>query len=73
VCYWLWQCRWRRHDAKRIPSGARLQAATCSGTPVLLRVDFDAGHGIGSTRAQQDREALDRYAFLIWQTSRSIR
>lgn len=47
---------------------ARLQAATSSGKPILLRVDFDAGHGIGSTRAQQDKEALDTYAFLLWQT-----
>ena len=47
---------------------ARLQAATSSRKPILLRVDFDAGHGIGSTRAQQDREAADTYAFLLWQT-----
>ena len=47
---------------------ARLQACSSSGKPVLLRVDFDAGHGIGSTRAQQDREAADTYAFLLWQT-----
>ncbi len=46
---------------------ARLQAASTSGKPILLRVDFDAGHGIGSTRAQQDREAADTYAFLLWQ------
>jgi prolyl oligopeptidase len=46
---------------------ARLQAASSSGRPVLLRVDYDAGHGIGSTRAQQDREAADTYAFLLWQ------
>jgi prolyl oligopeptidase len=48
---------------------ARLQAATSSHKPILLRVDFDAGHGIGSTRSQQDREAADTYAFLLWQTS----
>ena len=47
---------------------ARLQAATSSAKPVILRVDFDAGHGIGSTRAQQDREAVDTYAFLLWRT-----
>ncbi|MBV9344924.1 MAG: prolyl oligopeptidase family serine peptidase, partial [Gammaproteobacteria bacterium] len=47
---------------------ARLQAATKSTRPILLRVDFDAGHGVGSTRAQQDREAADTYAFLLWQT-----
>jgi prolyl oligopeptidase len=46
---------------------ARLQAATSSGKPILLRVDYDAGHGIGSTRSQADREAADTYAFLLWQ------
>jgi prolyl oligopeptidase len=46
---------------------ARLQFASTSGKPILLRVDYDAGHGIGSTRAQQDREAADTYAFLLWQ------
>jgi len=45
---------------------ARLQAATNSGKPILLRVDYDAGHGMGSTRSQQDREAADTYAFLLW-------
>jgi prolyl oligopeptidase len=45
---------------------ARLQAATSSGKPILLRVDYDAGHGMGSTRSQQDREAADTYAFLLW-------
>ena len=45
---------------------ARLQAATSSGNPILLRVDYDAGHGMGSTRSQQDREAADTYAFLLW-------
>ena len=54
------------HPAKM---AARLQAATASGKPVLLRVDFDAGHGLGSTRAQQDQEAADTYAFILSQTS----
>ena len=53
------------HPAKM---AARLQAASASGKPVLLRVDFDAGHGMGSTRAQQDKEAADTYAFILWQT-----
>lgn len=47
---------------------ARLQAASSSGKPILLRVDYDAGHGIGSTRSQRDREAVDTHAFLLWQT-----
>jgi prolyl oligopeptidase len=53
------------HPAKM---AARLQAATASGKPVLLRVDFDAGHGMGSTLAQQDAEAADTYAFILSQT-----
>ena len=47
---------------------ARLQAATSSGKPVILRVEMDAGHGIGSTRKQRDDETADTYAFILWQT-----
>ena len=46
---------------------ARLQAATASGKPVLLDLDFDAGHGIGSTKLQRLRNAADYYSFLLWQ------
>jgi len=46
---------------------ARLQAATSSKKPVLLRVDYDAGHGMGSTRAQHDLEYADEMSFLLWQ------
>jgi prolyl oligopeptidase len=46
---------------------ARLQAATSSGKPILLRVDYDAGHGIGSTKSQRDIEYADELAFLFWQ------
>ena len=47
---------------------ARLQAATASKNPVLLRVEADAGHGIGSTRAQRDQETADIIAFILWRT-----
>ena len=46
---------------------ARLQASTSSGKPILLRVDYDAGHGIGSTKSQRDIELADEVAFLFWQ------
>ncbi|WP_158219824.1 prolyl oligopeptidase family serine peptidase [Ideonella sp. A 288] len=48
-------------------TAARLQAASASGKPVLLRLDWDAGHGIGNTRRQQLEERADLYAFLLWQ------
>jgi prolyl oligopeptidase len=47
---------------------ARLQASTSSKNPVLLRVDFDAGHGLGSTRTQRDALAADIYSFVLWRT-----
>ncbi len=50
---------------------AKLQAATTSGRPVLLRVEFDAGHGVGSTRKQRDDETADEFAFLLWQFGES--
>jgi prolyl oligopeptidase len=43
---------------------ARLQEATTGG-PVRLRVDFDAGHGIGSTKVQRDELYADVEAFLL--------
>jgi prolyl oligopeptidase len=46
---------------------ARLQAATTSGRPVLFRVDYKAGHGIGSTREQQQAMLADKWGFLLWQ------
>jgi prolyl oligopeptidase len=46
---------------------ARLQAASTSGKPVLLRIDYDAGHGFGSTKKSQYEERADTFAFLFWQ------
>ncbi len=46
---------------------ARLQAATSSGKPILLRVDYGGGHGGGSGEAEQQEAAADRWSFLLWQ------
>lgn len=46
---------------------ARLQKASASGKPVLLRVDFDSGHGHGATRDQAIAETADVWSFLLWQ------
>jgi len=48
---------------------AKFEAALLeSGTPnpVLLRVDEQAGHGIGSTRSQNDKLVADWIAFVKW-------
>jgi prolyl oligopeptidase len=47
---------------------ARLQAATSSDRPILLRVDFDAGHGLGSSRTQREQQRADEWSFILWQT-----
>jgi prolyl oligopeptidase len=50
---------------------ARLQAVAKNNSPALLRVDFDAGHGIGSTREQILAQYADIYSFLFWQLGRA--
>ncbi len=50
---------------------ASLQSATVSGKPVLLRVDFDAGHGLGSSRTQREEQSVDERTFILWQTGDS--
>lgn len=46
---------------------ARMQAATSSGRPVLLRVDEQAGHGVGAAGNQKANLLADDFAFLLWQ------
>jgi prolyl oligopeptidase len=44
---------------------ARLQAASASGYPVLLRTEAAAGHGIGTALSTQIEEETDIYTFLV--------
>jgi prolyl oligopeptidase len=44
---------------------ARLQAATSSGLPVLLRTSASSGHGIGTSLNERIAEETDVYAFLF--------
>lgn len=50
-----------------LKTGSRLAAAQAAEKPVLLRLEYDAGHGVGSTRDQSRRRTADRWAFLLWQ------
>jgi len=45
---------------------SRLAASTTGDAPVLLRLDYEAGHGVGSTRDQVQRQLADRWTFLLW-------
>ena len=44
---------------------ARLQAATSSKYPVLLRTEATAGHGVGTSLATRIEEQADTFAFLV--------
>ena len=44
---------------------ARLQAATGSKQPILLRTSYNAGHGIGSSLSQKINQQADVWAFLF--------
>jgi prolyl oligopeptidase len=46
---------------------ARLQAATSSDQPILLRLETRAGHGAGKPRGKMLDELTDSWSFLFWQ------
>ena len=50
------------HSRKMV---ARLQAATSSGLPVLLRTNANTGHGMGTSLNERIAEDTDVYAFLF--------
>jgi prolyl oligopeptidase len=59
----------RVSPAQPAKMSARLQAATASGRPVLLRVDYDAGHNPSTMTTRQTAEAYaDFMSFALWQT-----
>ena len=51
------------HETTRLT--ARLQAATSSNRPILLRTTATAGHGMGSSLRDRVAEQADIYAFLF--------
>jgi len=46
---------------------ARLMAASTSGKPILLDLDYDSGHVQGETKAQKHRRLADLYGFVLCQ------
>jgi prolyl oligopeptidase len=46
---------------------ARLRASTTSNRPIAIRVDANAGHGIGSSREQVFAERADAWSFMLQQ------
>ncbi len=46
---------------------SRLAAAQGADKPVLMRLDYDLGHGGGGTRNQQQAQTADIWSFFLWQ------
>ena len=51
---------------------ARLQAATSSDRPILLRASSDTGHGMGTPLAAEIDEVTDMLAFLLHEVGASV-
>lgn len=45
----------------------RLMHQSRSGKPVLMRLDYQLGHGGGATRLQQQEQTADIWSFMLWQ------
>lgn len=48
-------------------AATRFLAANPDGPPVLMRLEYDAGHGVGATRSQSQQRTADRWSFFLWQ------
>ncbi len=57
----------RVNPAQSRKMAARLQAATGSNRPILLRTATSAGHGFGTALSERIAEEADAYAFLFHQ------
>lgn len=47
---------------------ARLQAVNVSNNPILFRVDYETGHGIGDRKTKYYEDVADVLSFALWQT-----
>jgi prolyl oligopeptidase len=56
----------RVDPAQGAKMAARLEAATASDRPILFRVNYDAGHGLTDTIAQQVSDWTDIFTFFLW-------
>ncbi|MFN0182313.1 MAG: prolyl oligopeptidase family serine peptidase [Aquabacterium sp.] len=48
-------------------AATRFAVARPQAKPVLMRLEYDAGHGVGATRIQSQQRTADRWAFVLWQ------
>jgi prolyl oligopeptidase len=56
-----------RVDVWQSAKFASALAATRPSRPVLMRLEYESGHGQGSTRTQAQQRTTDVWAFMLWQ------
>ncbi|MFR9649850.1 MAG: prolyl oligopeptidase family serine peptidase [Rikenellaceae bacterium] len=58
------------HDDRVVPAhsfkfAAQLQHSNCGSSPMLIRIERDAGHGLGKPTSKRIAEAADVYSFIF--------
>ena len=71
TCYPATMVTTADHDDRVVPAhsfkfAAELQAKQGCGTPTLIRIETNAGHGAGKPTAMVIEEAIDKFAFALW-------
>ncbi len=61
------------HARKMTAKLQEVQAATGNGSPILLRVESDAGHGVGKPVRKVVEEQAEMWAFLAWRLGLEIK
>lgn len=66
------------HDDRVVPAhsfkfGAKLQEVHSGETPVLLRIDTDAGHGAGKSTEKVIDEQSDKWSFFFYNTNSPVK
>ena len=66
------------HDDRVVPAhsfkfGARLQECHAGESPVILRIDVNAGHGAGKPTSKILDEQADRWAFFFYNTNSPVK
>lgn len=71
TCYPATMVTTADHDDRVVPAhsfkfAAELQAKQGCGAPTLIRIETNAGHGAGKPTAMVIEEAIDKFAFALW-------
>ena len=59
------------HSGKAVARFQAAQAGMLKARPAILRLDMQAGHGVGNTQQQRQSMAADIQSFLLWQMGKA--